>query len=98
MMELFPMKSVDYWMCSLGRFASIFTKISLLCSICYGVKFLHDNQIIHRDLKLANILIDKHMCPKITDFGEAYHPRISAEMAKRGIKMKAGKTLPYAPP
>lgn len=34
-----------------------------------GVEYLHKQQIIHRDIKLDNILIDKHLNPKICDFG-----------------------------
>lgn len=37
--------------------------------ILKGVNYLHENSIIHRDLKLDNILIDKNMNPKICDFG-----------------------------
>lgn len=27
--------------------------------ICYAIGFLHDNNVVYRDLKLENILIDK---------------------------------------
>ena len=39
--------------------------------ICLGVKYLQVNGIIHRDIKLENIMIDKHLVIKIGDFGLA---------------------------
>ncbi|KAJ9581341.1 hypothetical protein L9F63_023479 [Diploptera punctata] len=37
--------------------------------IMSGVKYLHDNSIAHRDLKLGNLLISEDMQVKIGDFG-----------------------------
>ncbi|PIA26541.1 hypothetical protein AQUCO_09100021v1 [Aquilegia coerulea] len=39
-----------------------------------GLLYLHDGwdeQIIHYDIKASNILLDRNLCPKITDFGLA---------------------------
>ncbi|KAK3745549.1 hypothetical protein QZH41_012466, partial [Actinostola sp. cb2023] len=38
--------------------------------ILNGIKYLHDNRVIHRDIKGANILLDRdHKHLKLTDFG-----------------------------
>lgn len=41
----------------------------LIRQVLSGVNYLHDCHIIHRDLKLSNILIDQHQHVKICDFG-----------------------------
>lgn len=46
---------------------------SLMKQLLQGVAYLHQNQIIHRDLKLSNILVDKSQTLKICDFGLARH-------------------------
>ena len=37
--------------------------------IAYGLSFIHSQSIIHRDIKLDNILVDEHNRCKICDFG-----------------------------
>ena len=55
---------------------SLYFKIYCLFQICDGLKFLHDKQIIHGDLKSLNILLDTKYekgenfpTLKLTDFG-----------------------------
>ena len=40
-------------------------------SIALGIKYLHDHDIIHRDIKPGNIYIDENCIVKIGDFGSA---------------------------
>ncbi|VAI10696.1 unnamed protein product [Triticum turgidum subsp. durum] len=48
------------------------TRFDIIRGIFEGMRYLHeDKSIIHMDLKPANILLDDHMIPKITDFGQS---------------------------
>ncbi|KAJ9098551.1 hypothetical protein QFC19_006319 [Naganishia cerealis] len=43
----------------------------LFAQLISGVHYLHEKKIVHRDLKLENLLLDKHRNVIITDFGFA---------------------------
>lgn len=39
-----------------------------------GVEYLHSEDIVHRDLKLENLVLDKDFQLKIVDFGASKFP------------------------
>lgn len=46
------------------------TKLTIIAlGVAYGMSYLHSQQMIHRDLKSLNILLDANDYPKISDFG-----------------------------
>ena len=49
--------------------------------IVNGVKYMHNNGFVHRDLKLGNILIGEGYEIKISDFG--YTEKIDAGFVER---------------
>lgn len=47
-----------------------FLRVALVCAL-QGLKFLHDNGIVHGDIKPTNMLLDKRGWVKLGDFGLA---------------------------
>ncbi|VAH85997.1 unnamed protein product [Triticum turgidum subsp. durum] len=70
------------------------TRYQIIKQICHGLHYLHmENHILHMDLKPDNILLDKDMVAKISDFGLSRLDEKSQTMdAKRCV------TLGYCSP
>ncbi|CCH58618.1 hypothetical protein TBLA_0A08290 [Henningerozyma blattae CBS 6284] len=67
-LEYVPGGSVSSMLNNYGPFEESLV-INFTRQILIGVAYLHQKNIIHRDIKGANILIDIKGCVKITDFG-----------------------------
>ena len=42
-----------------------------MSQLIFGVRYIHANQIVNRDLKLGNLFLSENMVLKIGDFGLA---------------------------
>ncbi|XP_041023451.1 cysteine-rich receptor-like protein kinase 25 isoform X2 [Juglans microcarpa x Juglans regia] len=71
-----PNKSLDYFLFGPDkqRLLDWSSRYKIIRGIARGILYIHEDsrlKVIHRDLKASNILLDKNMNPKISDFGMA---------------------------
>lgn len=70
-------------------------RYQIISGICDGLYYLHQQHIVHLDLKPANILLDDNMMPKIIDFGLS---RCFDENQSRAVTSKLVGTMGYMAP
>ncbi|MCP4613973.1 MAG: protein kinase [Planctomycetes bacterium] len=66
-------------------------KVLLFNKICTAITYAHQQGVIHRDLKFANILVDKRGEPHVLDFGLAKAVGLSEEAPDNAVTMVTGQ-------
>jgi serine/threonine protein kinase len=68
--------------------------IDIILQTARGLAYIHQNRIVHRDIKPTNVLVTKEGVAKILDFG------VSRKEGLKGLTLSSGftGTLAYMPP
>ena len=66
-------------------------RLLLFNKICSAITYAHQQGIIHRDLKFANILVDERSEPHILDFGLAKVVGLSESTGKEAVATMTGQ-------
>ncbi|KAF7068777.1 hypothetical protein CFC21_074509 [Triticum aestivum] len=93
--EYVPKGSLDEYIKDASNGHDWIKTYAIINGICEGLHYLHQNHIVHLDLKPANILLDGNMMPKITDFGLS---RCFDEKQTQAITKNMAGTLGYIAP
>ncbi|KAK7401328.1 hypothetical protein VNO78_12721 [Psophocarpus tetragonolobus] len=98
--EYMSNRSLDYFIfdSTLSKQLDLTKRLQIIDGIARGLLYLHQDsrlRIIHRDLKVSNILLDNDLNPKISDFGLAR--TFGGDQAEANTNRVMG-TYGYMPP
>ena len=84
-MEYFPSKSLTYYICRKEK-TPLTQAIQITRDVCAGMSAAQAVNVVHRDLKPGNILVNSDLLVKIVDFGLAAAASSSdSRLTKTGI-------------
>lgn len=80
--------------------SSLLERYCIFKQIAYGLKYLHDHDIVHKDMKPENILIDANGVAKICDFGVSDYGHEEFGNFDSPLKLSTAYvgSPPYSPP
>ncbi len=95
-MELVAGQTLDTYCAE--HHATLRERLTLFRMVCEAVHYLHQNLVVHRDLKPGNILVTAEGVPKILDFGIAKLLAEGPPGAAQTATLFAAMTPDYASP
>ncbi|KAG8872350.1 hypothetical protein FRB98_009657, partial [Tulasnella sp. 332] len=72
-----------------------FDELKVVHGIASGIAYLHSRQVIHGDIKAANILLDHELVPALCDFGMT---KVLDGMSATSTAMKGAGSVPWMSP
>lgn len=81
----------------IGKLTELET-MAIIRDLSEGLKFLHQNGIIHQDIKPANVLIDEQGHYVLSDFGISSKSKTKLSKSVNIAKQNTSMTEDYAPP
>lgn len=95
-MEFFPYRDLSYFKKNILKKRTL--SETLLCyissQVLNAILYLHQNRIIHMNVKISNILVDEFLNMKLGDFSVSF----DYKSCKNNIKLKNNGTIPYKSP
>ncbi|HEX6624624.1 MAG TPA: protein kinase [Pyrinomonadaceae bacterium] len=75
-------------------------RLRLFAEVCDAVHYAHQKQVVHRDIKPPNILVNPSGVPKLFDFGIAklLNPELTPDTAPQTLTAMRLMTVEYASP
>src|SRR5450755_700409 len=77
-MEYVPGEPLDKGIES-NRYFPVTSKLAVIEQVCLALGYAHRNDVIHRDVKPANVIVQQDDKAKLLDFGIAHHEQVDRE-------------------
>lgn len=77
-MEYVPGEPLDKIIES-NRYFPVTSKLAVIELVCLALGYAHRNDVIHRDVKPANVIVQQDDQAKLLDFGIAHHEQVDRE-------------------